>query len=371
MSIHRLIEQTTSGMLLAAFAVFILAGFHPVSAQTPEAQPSASEALPPKLAPDLAELEKLSNTVATAKKAEALAERLRTPLYPYPVATQRMHLARARALANQGKLAEADRYFRDAYAANAPDAEIRLNAINTHAGFLANDPATVDPAVRLTKEVLKTTNSDDKTYQQAAYRLCCLLIVSGKYPDAAIAQSKLASLPKLDPGVKDKVSRLGHYLEALNKRATGIDPYFASWRAMDPFGSIHTQRRIADLAFAMKDIPRAARLYKQLISVASKESQPEIASWSEMQHARTFYLSEKKDYEKAMAGLDRFRTTNSKAACAPYALLQNALLQNNISKDKGKSRRSLETIIRMHPRSPEAEHASYYLAMLSDFRKRL
>ena len=124
-------DQRREGLILAAF--FALALFFPslVSAQGAKT-PTGDAPLPPNVAPQLAELERLSAAPAHGKQAEALAERLRTPLYPYPAATQRMKLALAKALAHQGKIAEADRHFRDAYAPTAPDDLIRLDALNTH-----------------------------------------------------------------------------------------------------------------------------------------------------------------------------------------------------------------------------------------------
>ena len=138
---------------------------------------------------------------------------------------------------------------------------------------------------------------------------------------------------------------------------------------MDSMGSLATPRRIADLAFAMRDIPRASALYLELGKLARAGSQPEIEAWAHMQHSRTLYLGGGKDFDRAIAGLDKFRTTYAKAACAPYALLQNALLLNNIREDKDKSRATLDIILRNHRDSPEAEHASYYLAMLAYFNK--
>jgi hypothetical protein len=330
--------------------------------------PKLVESLPQSIAPQLVELEKLSATPANAKKAEALAERLRTPLFPYPAATQRMKLALARALTLQGKLADADRYFRDAYAPSAPDALIRFEAMNTHAGFLSDDPATLDSAIRLTREALKAP-SDSIQYQQAAYRFCCLLLVSGKQAEATAAQRKLAATANIDAALKEKAVRLGHYLRAINEQETRIDPYFAPWRPINSLGALPTRRRIADLALAMQDIPRAASLYLKLGKLARMGSQPELEAWAHMQHSRTLYLGGGKDFPRAIAELDTFRTTYAEASCAPYALLQNALLLNNIQKDRKKSRETLEAILKDHRNSPEAEHASYYLAMLAYFNK--
>jgi hypothetical protein len=355
------------GLNLAAFLALTLIAPSPVLAQGAKA-PTGDESLPPNVAPQLAELEKFSATPANAKKAEALAERLRTPLFPYPAATQRMKLALARALAHQGKMAEADRHFRDAYAPSAPDAIIRFEAMNTHSGFLADDPATLDTAIRLTQEALKAP-PESVQYHQAAYRFCCLLLVSGKQAEATAAQRKLAATAKMDAALKEKVVRLGHYLRAINERETRIDPYFAPWRPIDSLGALPARRRIADLAFAMRDMPRAATLYLELGKLARAGSQPEIEAWAHMQHSRTLYLGGGKDFPRAIAELDKFRTTYAKASCAPYALLQNALLLNNIQKDKRKSRETLEAIIKNYRNSPEAEHASYYLAMLAYYNK--
>lgn len=350
--------------VLIALAIFDPS---PVLAQGTKA-PTGDASLPPNIAPQLVELEKLSATPANAKKAEALAERLRTPLFPYPAATQRMKLALARTLAHQGKMADADRFFRDAYAPSAPDEVIRLNALNTHAEFLSEDPATMETAIRLTREALKAA-PESAQYQQAAYRYCCLLLVSAKYPEATAAQRKLATDGNMESALKEKVVRLGHYIRAINERETRIDPYFAPWRPIDALGTMATQRRIADLAFAMRDIPRAAALYLELGKLARAGSQPEIEAWAHMQHSRTLYLGGGKDFPRAIAELDKFRTTYTKASCAPYALLQNALLVNNIQKDKKKSRVTLDYILRNHRQSPEAEHASYYLAMLAYYNK--
>ncbi len=314
------------------------------------------------------ELEKLSLQPANAKKAEALAERIRTPLFPYPAATQRMKLALARALAHQARLADADKHFRDAYAPNAPDAVTRFDAINTHVDFLADDPAFMEQCIKLTREAL-TAPTDSHQCHHAAYRYCCLLTMSGKYPEAQEAQRKLSSKPPADAALKEKVNRLGHYLKAIASRDAAIDPYFAPWRPIDSLGNLATRRRIADLAFAMRDIPKASKLYLELAKLARSSSQPEIEAWAHMQHSRTLYLSGKKEFAPAIAGLEKFRTTYAKAACAPYALLQCALLQNNLAKDRDKSRETLETILRDHRDSPEAEHASYYLVMLAYFGK--
>lgn len=325
--------------------------------------------LTPTLAKQLAELEKLSETPANGGKAEALALRLRTPLYPHPAATQRMQLALAKALAHQGKLAEADRYFRASYAPTAPDEHVRLDALNVHAGILADDPTTIETSIRLTREVLKTDPGSPQ-FQWAAYRYCCLLLVSGKPAEAAAAQTKLsASAAGMNAALKEKVSRLGYYLRALEERETGIDPYFAPWRPIESMSSLATRRRIADLAFAMRDIPRAATLYQELGKLARADSQMEIVAWAHMQHSRTLYLGPNKDFTRATEELDKFRTTYAKASCAPYALLQNALLLNNVQKDKDKCRVTLDAILAKHRSSPEAEHASYYLTMLAYFNK--
>ncbi len=326
------------------------------------------DSLTPGLAKQLGELEKLSDSPTNGAKAEALALRLRTPLYPYPAATQRMQFALAKALAHQGKLAESDRHFRDAYAPTAPDERIRLDALNSHADFLADDPATIETSIRLIREVLKA-DPESPQFQQGAYRFCCLLLVSGKYPEAAAAHSKLAASARMVDPLKEKVSRLGHYIRAIDERETGIDPYFAPWRPIESMSSLATRRRIADLAFAMQDIPRAAALYLELGKLARAASQMEIVAWAHMQYSRTLYLGSGKDFTRATEELDKFRTTYAKASCAPYALLQNALLLNNAQKDQNQCRATLDAILLKHGKSPEAEHASYYLAMLAYFQK--
>jgi len=279
-----------------------------------------------------------------------------------------MQLALARALAYQGKLVEADRHFRDAYSTSAPDARVRFDALNAHADFLSDDPTTIEVAISLTREALK---ADPKShpYHQAAYRFCCLLIVAGKNPEATAAQNKLASTAEMDGALKEKVVRLGHYIRAINQRETAIDPYFAPWRPIESMSSLATRRRIADLAFAMRDIPRASALYLELGKLARAGSQLEIVAWTHMQYSRTLYLGGGKDVGRAIGELEKFRTTYAKTSCAPYALLQCALLQNNIQKDKNKSRDTLDAILRDYRHSPEAEHASYYLAMLAYFNK--
>ena len=122
--------------------------------------------------------------------------------------------------------------------------------------------------------------------------------------------------------------------------------------------------RIADLAFILRDLPRALKLYTSLEKEALKNSEPEIQSCRRMQRGRLLSISGSPAESKKLLSPFLSSSPFKQAKCAPFAVLRLALLYHNHLKDMPKAEKTFDLGATRFSQTPEGNQCQYYRAMI-------
>ncbi|MES2997586.1 MAG: hypothetical protein V4733_12330 [Verrucomicrobiota bacterium] len=361
---------------------------------TPPVAPAKADVKKPSVAPakpadprtpsanllkDLAIVEKIHAEPSRAAETITRCGNLRNPLATYPGHFQKLHFFWAVALANAGDMNEASQKFAIVSAATAPDQALAIRALNEQIRFLLRAPDTVEKTIDLVSDIVSRTRENSPQQMTALFHGACGLFILER-ADQAIAILDKISGPlgsaKDDAGLALLRKSTSNLLSALHAAKAARNPgnpphvFYAPWRGVESTGNIGMQRRIADLALALRDFPRALALYTALEKDAEQSSQSEIRAWSRMQRARILCITGKPGESEKL--LDSFLTVSpyKDAKCAPFAVLRLALLYHNYRKDIPKAIKAFETGASRFRGTPEAAQSQYYRAMIPQLQNK-
>lgn len=263
-------------------------------------------------------------------------------------------------------------------AAEAPDPVHAAQARNEQIASLLQDPAKVTTALESAKDAAARAAENSCEQLTARFHEACALYILNEPAKAKEIQNAIDhairfSVPPKEREqasfvqLKQKVSHLESTLgmaEAIKDPANAVHVFYAPWHGEEIHGGLGINRRIADLAFNLRDFPLATKLYAALEQEATSQGQREIQAWCHMQRGRLCFINQQSKECEAYLISFLAESPYQEAKCAPFALLRLGVLYLNNLHNQPRAIEIFETASKRFEGTPEGRTCLFYRAMI-------